>query len=107
MNLGPMGIVGSVAGTNLPQARGTETDRAEQEASAQKRRIESDKGAESAAGVGETTEDQSSSDRDADGRRLWERLAPDAESDESVEIVEEPRSRDASGCRGMNLDLSG
>ena len=74
MSVGPMGgVAGSVAGSPLAQTKGSEPERAQQEAVAQQRRAESDQKADSAAGIGETDgEDHETAERDADGRRPWE-----------------------------------
>ena len=107
MSMGPLGMASSVAG-GLPQARAADADKTQQQASDQTRQANSSEKAEQAAGVGETEEDEQASDRDADGRRLWEgdpqADTPDTEppSDDKT-----PQSRDPSGARGGNLDLSG
>ena len=109
MSVGPMGMMGSVAGSQLPQATGTDVDKAKQTTANQSRQSESTKNAERAASLGEAEQDQEASDRDADGRRLWE-AAPekqDASADENQTDDGASRSRDPSGQRGENLDLSG
>ena len=110
MSVGPMGIAGSIAG-GLPQIRSADTGRAEKDAADQARQTKSDRQAEAAAGVGETAQDEKASDRDADGRRLWEAMpAPEGEPDEAIEDgkpKETPRSKDPSGASGGQLDLSG
>lgn len=111
MSMGPLGIVGSVAGTPLAQTTGSDVDRASQETAAQARRTKSDLKAEQAAGIGQTEEDQQTSDRDADGRRIWEEQQQSA-ADQSP-CGQQPadeqsrRSKDPSGDRGRQLDLSG
>ena len=73
MNVGPMsGVVGSAAGAPLSQTAGSETERAQKDSSAHQRQVEKDKKAADAAGIGQTEEDQGTSERDADGRRFWE-----------------------------------
>ena len=109
MSIGPSGMIGSLAGSPLSQTKGTDTDRAQQDTSNQSRQVQSDQKAESAAGIGETEQDEQTSERDADGRRLWEK-PPQQEQTDSTEpenTAEPPRSRDATGQRGTNLDLSG
>ena len=110
MSVGPMGMAGSVAG-GLPQIRSADAGRAETESSDQARKSKSDRQAEAAAGVGETAEDEKASDRDADGRRLWEAIPERAsESDEAnADATPEgtPRSKDPTGTSGGQLDLSG
>jgi hypothetical protein len=106
MSIGSLGgILGSAAGTPLAQAKGSDVDRAGQEATAQARAAAADKAAENAAGIGETAEDQQASERDADGRRLWET----DERKKQEEAAQQPprQSKDASGQSGNGLDLSG
>lgn len=111
MSVGPLGgIAGSVAGSPLAQAKGSDVERAQQDAANQTRRTQSNQKAESAAGIGETDgEDHQTADRDADGRRLWE-APPEATSDEAAAQnghSEQAPAKDASGQRGNLLDLSG
>ena len=103
MSVGPLGIASSVSAS--VQSRGSDPERNQLEVGVQERRVESEQHAESAAGVGETAEDSRSSERDADGRRLWEKQEP--RGDRDAEEASVPRSRDASGERGTNLDLTG
>jgi hypothetical protein len=108
MSIGPMGTPGSVAGSQLPQSKGADVDRTQQEGTDQARRAAAARQAESAEGVGHTEEDHESSERDADGHRPWE--APqdrgEAAADENA-ADDAALSRDASGDRGANLDLTG
>lgn len=110
MSVGPMGMAGSVAG-GLPQIRSAETGRAEKQSADQARQTKSEQKAESAAGVGETAQDEKTSDRDADGRKLWE--APTEQADEANEAAEDavahepPQSKDPTGTSGGQIDLSG
>ena len=107
--MGPMGMMGSAAGSPLSQAKGTDSDRAQQDTSNEARQVQSERNAENASGIGETEEDEQTSERDADGRRLWEKPTSEGEPDSttSEEPAEAPRSRDATGQRGTHLDLSG
>jgi hypothetical protein len=111
MSIGPLGIIGSVAGSPLAQSKGSEVDRAAQDTAHQSRQINSENKAEQAAGIGQTEEDQESSDRDADGRRLWEEQAPPREASQddapAGEETDAPRSKDPSGLSGGQLDLTG
>ena len=109
MNIGPLGIIGSIAGSPLAQSKGSEVDRAAHDTSNQARQISAENKAEQAAGIGRTEEDQESSERDADGRRLWEEQAEETSPDEtpSHEDAESRRSKDPTGDRGRQLDLSG
>jgi hypothetical protein len=109
MSIGPMGaLAGSAAGSPLAQTVGTETERAQQEVSGQQRRMDAEKKAEAAAGIGQTDgEDHETADRDADGRRMWEN-APEGKGDANDRAEDEgPKSKDASGKSGTQLDLSG
>jgi len=111
MNVGPMsGMLGSAAGAPLSQTKGSETERAQKDAVARQRQADSDKKAEKASGVGETTEDQGVSERDADGRRLWEQPGKGEETaeDPNAATSEPPRqAKDPSGSSGNSLDLTG
>ncbi|MBC8350955.1 MAG: hypothetical protein H8E66_03155 [Planctomycetes bacterium] len=110
MSVGPMGVAGSVAG-GLPQIRSADAGRAEKQSADQARQVKSEQKAESAAGVGETAQDEKASDRDADGRKLWEAgPEPEAEPNEATDgekSQEVPRSKDPTGASGGQLDLSG
>ena len=112
MSIGPMGgIVGSAAGAPLSQTKGSEVERAGRESTGQERKVESDKSAEMASGIGQTEEDQESSDRDADGRRLWEIDEEETAAEEGAEgkndQAGERKAKDPSGQSGNTLDLTG
>lgn len=114
MSMGPMGMAGSIAG-GLPQAATADSDRIKQQASEQTRQADSDRKAESASGVGETEQDEQASDRDADGRRLWEKSPgenSEADDQEATPGTATPsrealKSKDPTGLSGGKLDLSG
>ncbi len=108
MSIGPMGGIGaSAAGSPLAQTKGSEVDRAQHDTSSQQRRVQNEKKAESAAGIGETDgEDHETSERDADGRRLWEKTGKNSTAGEE-DPAEQRHSKDASGQWGNLLDLSG
>ena len=112
MSVGPLaGIAGSVSGTSLAQAKGTDVERAHHDASAQQRQVQNVEHAESAAGVGETDgQDHETAERDADGRRMWEappeKGKPDAETP-AADPAQTHQSRDATGQSGTQLDLTG
>jgi hypothetical protein len=110
MTMAPLGgIVTSAAGAPLSQTAGSDAERVQKDALHQQRQTDSNQQAERAAGIGQTEQDQQSSERDADGRRLWE--APGKTSKESVkEAASESvvrQSKDASGQSGTQLDLTG
>lgn len=109
MSIGPAGgIIGSAAGSPLAQSKGSDTERALQDAAGQQRRISSEQKAESAAGIGETDgENHETAERDADGRRLWEGPQADGGASDSPSGESESQSKDSSGQTGNLLDLSG
>jgi hypothetical protein len=100
------GIAASVAGTSLAQAKGSEIERAGQDAGANERVAQSEQKAESAAGVGETNgQDHETSERDADGRLPWRMgQLPEKTADDAAAA---PPSKDSTGQSGNLLDLSG
>ena len=109
MTMVPLGgIIGSAAGAPLSQTAGSETERTAKEGQCQSRLIDAQQSAERAAGIGQTGEDQESSERDADGRRLWEAPAKRGAAT-AAEPSDEPArlSKDATGQCGNQLDLTG
>jgi len=108
MSIGSLGgIIGSAAGAPLAQAKGSEVDRAGADSQAAARANAADKAAENAAGIGETSEDQQASERDADGRRLWELDERKKQEEQEAEHAAPRKSKDATGQSGNALDLSG
>jgi hypothetical protein len=110
MSMGPLGgVVGSAAGAPLSQSAGSETERAQKEAHVLGRQIDAEQLAERAAGIGQTEQDQESSERDADGRRPWEAPAKRGKGEKPPEPSDSlPRqSKDATGQCGNQLDLTG
>jgi hypothetical protein len=110
MSMAPLGgIVSSAAGAPLSQTAGSEAERAQKESLAQHRQLDASQQAEQAAGIGQTEQDQESSERDADGRRPWEAPAKSPKNNQSGDAPE-PQSRqskDATGQSGTKLDLTG
>src|SRR4029079_15605341 len=103
MSMGPLGgVVGSAAGTSLSQTAGSETERSQRDTAAQHRQISGNERSERASGIGQTEQDQESSERDADGRRLWEKQPKDGK-----EAKEEPKSDDLLGISKQSKDPSG
>jgi hypothetical protein len=108
------GTLTSAAGAPLSQTAGSESERAQKDAIAQRRTIDANQHAEQSAGIGQTEQDQETSERDADGRRLWERPGENgrkaeadpsnAGSDADVPIRQ---SKDPTGQSGTKLDLTG
>jgi hypothetical protein len=114
MSIGPAaGVAGSAAGAPLSQTKGNETERSAQASAARERQAQTDQAADNAAGIGQTEEYQETSDRDADGRRLWERAAGRTEDPDGSEEPHEsndddsPKAVDPTGQSGSHLDLSG
>jgi hypothetical protein len=104
------GIAGSAAGSPLAQTSGSELERAGQETGAEQRRVQSDRKADAAAGIGQADgQDHESAERDADGRSPW-KFSPgkkqiDAD-EESNAASEQKHVKDATGQSGSLLDLT-
>ena len=110
MSMVPLGgILSSVAGGPLSQTAGSETERAQKDSLAHQRSVDANQKAEAAAGIGQTSKDQESSDRDADGRRPWEypAEAKTASVEDAASDFSSRQSKDASGQSGTKLDLTG
>jgi hypothetical protein len=103
------GIVSSAAGAPLSQTAGSETERAQKVSLTQGRLVDAQTMAEQASGIGQTNEDQETSERDADGRRPWEFPAKRGNAATEGEPVEsaDRQSKDATGECGNQLDLTG
>jgi len=108
MSIASLGIVGGLAGTALPQ-RAADAEKVQRESSEQTRAADATQQAENAAGIGQTEEDSQTSERDADGRRLWEeqRRAKAKPSDPEPQSSSSPLPKDPTGARGSQLDLLG
>jgi hypothetical protein len=128
MSIGPAGFYSIIAATSpqasalaipLAQTQGSDADLAARDVAEQSRQTDTETKAETAAGVGQTDgEEHTSNERDADGRRLWERPLGKAENaepeeEQAAEVSEEDafgtehKSKDASGESGGQLDLMG
>jgi hypothetical protein len=101
------GLIGSAAGAPLAQSKGSEIERSQQDAGSQKRTADSTKKADAASGIGQTSEDQETSDRDADGRRIWEIEEQRKKYEEEEAARTAHKSKDATGLSGNQVDLSG
>lgn len=112
MSIGPLGgLIASVAGAPLAQTKGSEVERAQRDMAAHDRQVRGELKAEAAAGIGETDgQDHETGERDADGRRLWEKPAAannaEAPPDDATTAAA-TRAKDPSGQSGSQLDLSG
>jgi|SRR6187431_3268719 len=108
------GTLTSAAGSPLSQTVGAEAGRTQKDAISQRRTIEANEHAEQSAGIGQTEQDQETSERDADGRRFWERPGekPNTHESDAATTVNETdgptrQSKDPTGQSGTNLDLTG
>lgn len=107
MSIGSLGIVGSLAGTALTQ-KAAEVDKTQRDAADAARQTDAAARAESAQGIGETEEESEASDRDADGRRLWERQQKrPPEEEQTASTPPETHAKDPEGISGGILDLTG
>lgn len=109
MSIGPLGPIVSAAGSALAQSKGSELERTQNEVAGQERQSEVGRQAESAAGIGAADgENHETSERDADGRRLWEAPLgkPGSGGSSSGGAADLPRAKDPSGQSGGSLDLS-
>jgi type II secretory pathway pseudopilin PulG len=107
MQVPSLGTIGSLAATPLAQ-RSAETDKAQHDAEALRQAQHSLAAAEQASGIGQTQEESEASERDADGRRLWEepvRKQPATPGQASEETLTPPP--DPTGQCGTQLDLLG
>ena len=108
MNVGPMsGVTGSAAGAPLSQTSGSEAERTQKDSSDSQRQVNNEKKAADAAGIGQTEQDQGTSERDADGRRFWESAAGRQPKPADGEQETNRQSKDPSGDSGNSLDLTG
>lgn len=107
MSIGSLGIVGSLAGTSLAQ-KSAEVDKTQRDAADASRQKDATARAESAEGIGQTEEDSQAGERDADGRRLWER-SPQAKTgeDAAASTPAAAAAKDPNGISGGILDLTG
>lgn len=109
MSIGSLGIVGSLAGTALTQ-KAAEVDKTQRDAADAARQTDASARAESAQGIGQTEEESEASERDADGRRLWERQQQKKKPIEEVQAASTPaeiHAKDPEGLSGGIVDLTG
>lgn len=108
MSVGPLvPLAASLAGVPLAQTRGSEVERGAQESVRNERQVSSERQAEAAAGVGVTDREHEASERDADGRRLWEETGATNPPTEAAVPIAERKALDPTGQSGTRLDLSG
>jgi hypothetical protein len=107
MSIGSLGIVGGLAGTSLAQ-KSAEVDKTQRDAADASRQTDATARAESAEGIGQTEEDSRAGERDADGKRLWERNAKTkTEEDSAASTPATAAVKDPDGISGGILDLTG
>jgi hypothetical protein len=109
MNIGATtGALSSAAGAPLSQTAGSEAERTQKESSVQQRIADAQNKSEKASGIGQMDADSETSERDADGRRLWEG-GPEEKKTAAVEdaVVETRQAKDPTGMSGNSLDLTG
>ena len=107
MSIGPSGITSSLAGSPQSKSSGTDVVQRQQEASNSARELHMDRKAESASGIGETEQDESTSDRDSDGRRMWERKPPREGQSTDLAGPDHSPGPDTANGKGQHLDLNG
>ncbi|MEX2187636.1 MAG: hypothetical protein WD875_12610 [Pirellulales bacterium] len=112
MSVGSLGISGGLAGSPLSQKTGAAADRAKQDTAHAQRQTESTQRATDAAGIGQTHEEHEATDRDADGRMLWEHPQETAENPPGNDNNDNPTqnpptAKDPKGESGNKLDLIG
>lgn len=108
MNVGiATGLLGSAAGSPLSQTVGAETERAQKDSAARERAVDGQDKSEKASGIGTMEEDQQASERDADGRRLWEDAGKKQNAAAADGGEPERRAKDPTGMSGNSLDLTG
>ena len=97
MSVGPLGNTAGLSGS-------------QNDAASTIRRARADQKSEKAEGLGATDAEQETSDRDADGRRIWEITEqPDSESGDADHEPgsQQCQAKDPSGNSGGLLDLTG
>lgn len=99
------GVLGAAAGAPLAQTKGAEAEHTSRDVSAAERKTDSEARSERSAGIGETSEDSAASDRDADGRKLWEPPVEEEQAELNPDHARRPT--DPKGLSGNQLDLVG
>jgi hypothetical protein len=107
MNVGAIpGALSSAAGAPLSQTAGSEAERTQRDATVHQRQASAQAKSEKASGIGQMDEDQQASERDADGRRLWEETRKKNAAGEAEPEVNR-QAKDTTGMSGNALDLTG
>jgi len=97
----------AAAATSPLAQRAVDIAKAQHQVADQARGSKSSEKAEKASGIGETEEDAGTSDRDADGRKIWEVTDEQTNSNEEKAKTEKTLSKDPTGNKGNELDLQG
>ena len=106
MSIGSLGGVSSLVASPVAQ-RTSDTEKTQAATSEKSRADAAVEYAEQAGGIGETKEESESSDRDADGRRLWE-MNEQQKAAAEEEVAEAAKAaKDPTGAAGRELDLIG
>jgi hypothetical protein len=108
MNVGATtGALTSAAGAPLSQTAGAEAERTQKESGVQQRLADAQAKSEKASGIGQMEQDQEASERDADGRRLWEDASKKKVAADATPAEVQRQAKDATGMSGNSLDLTG
>lgn len=107
MSSGFISGLGGAAGSAYAQRHAADADRASTDAAGAARGRQSQQAAESAAGIGETHEESGAEDRDADGRRLWERTGTNQQGQEEESQDASSRPPDPDELLGGSIDVAG
>lgn len=114
MDVSSVNSLAGGAGSPLAQARGSDIDRGAKEATVHLERLKADANADQAATVAQADgENQTSQDRDADGRLPWtvtskqQERSNDNSADENKSPAQVSNIVDPTGIRGSILDLLG
>ena len=91
MSVGPMGFYSTIAATPPPPTQIADADRTAVESAGQERQVSNETKTENAQGIGETDgEEHETEERDADGRRLWEKPLKEKEKPKSAAASADP-----------------
>jgi hypothetical protein len=101
------GVLASAAGGHLSQATAADADRMLHETDGVQRRLTADRSAQRAAGVAQTDgHDHATTDRDPDGRRAWEVVPQEADSQAPGGARVKPSVPAPAEHRGQAIDLT-
>ena len=99
-----MNLAAAAAGTQMAEKQSEGPDKLDHQASTHQRTRDSLERAEKAESAGSVRDDSAEAgDRDADGRRAWERVLKNKKKSD----VNTEKSKDTTGKVGNTLDLNG